>query len=149
VLTGGAIYATPTSNWFVSTPAAPNYGTLPDYGVGPYQQEWTPFFEPASTLLGALYDIAQGVDPNTGEILAPYGTTGTLKFGAGTMWMDPIQEQIDTGFLPGNPLAFGYVAPNNARPGNPWPQIPSGYLTQSPKRLNERPSWLQWYESIQ
>jgi hypothetical protein len=138
--TGGARYNTPGSNWFISGENQPNYPGSPG-GTGLYQGFMENEFTPASTLLSALYDLAiRGVDPDTGQMIAPYGTPGTLKFGAGTPWMDPHAEQAAAGRIPFDPLVFG------SSPSNPYPTL-SGQYWHRPT-LGPRPRWLQWYERI-
>jgi hypothetical protein len=155
-LTGGARYNRPDSNWFIFQPQQgySNFGTLPGNRVGPYEQEWTPEFQPASTLLGRLYDLARGIHPETGGVVPPLGTTGTLKFGAGTMWMSLTQEQADTGRIPGNPAFHGWSAGasgygTSKGPANLWPTLSGEWWNYHPDRFEPRPDWLQWYEDIQ
>jgi hypothetical protein len=123
---------TPPANWWIhnAKPTPPNYGSYNGPGVGPYNTQFTPAFEQASTLLGELYDIAQGIDPYTGNTLPPYGTPGTLKYGVGSPGFDLTIEAIgrDAGR---HSLTFG----------GPFAQIPSRYTVRSPKRNQPRPWW--------
>ena len=60
--------------------AGMDFGTLPGYGVGPYQAPTFEDFQPAETLFGQLYDIATGVDPYTGQHQQRLFAPGTLQF---------------------------------------------------------------------
>lgn len=133
-LTGGGIYKPPPSNWFIHQPGKPNYGNLPNYGVGPYEQTWTSDFVPPTTIWGDLYLIAMGVDPATGNILHGWGTPGTLKpfpqmsFGYGETWKIELYKNLgkSEGF-------FGKLTPEGFVP------TPPSYL--APNRNNKRPWW--------
>ena len=129
---------------------ASNYGTpsAPRPGTSSF-----PEFQPASTILGQLYDIARGVDPYTGDIQPAYGTTGTLKFSP--LGYDLTYEMMGTGALHYPANRFGAESAMellsrgiDPATSNNW-KLPSGLTGKSPKRFNPRPRWLQWYESIQ
>jgi len=129
--TGGAIYATPGSDWFTAVQGAPNYGQYSGApGVGPYITPVFEQFQPAETLWGALYLIANGVDPDTGNMIAPQGTPGTLKFGAGTAWTSFQDEQEAAGRLSGTGVYGGFGA-----------TLPSQYTGLAPNRNRPRPWW--------
>lgn len=94
-LTGGAIYSTPGSQWYIyqPPPETPAYfGQLPSQGVAPVVQvaptEWTP----PTSLFTSLVMIASGVDPNSGNMLPPPGTPGTLK---GALALDMAHQITD------------------------------------------------------
>lgn len=53
-----------------------NSEPLPGYGVGPYEQEFTPPWEEPESLAGQLLIIAQGYDPATGEPSPRFGEPG-------------------------------------------------------------------------
>lgn len=132
-LTGGAIYGTPDSDWFIHQPGEPEFGKLPGYGIGPYDQQWTPEYKPPSTLWGDLYLIMNGIEPSTGNVLHGWGTPGTLKpfpqmsFGYGETWKIELYKNLGKsegffgkltpeGFVPTPP---SYLAPNRNEP-RPW-----------------------------
>lgn len=153
--TGGARYKTAGKNWF-KAPLEP--GVIP-YGLSDmiehlaalYEQQYTQDFQPALTILGALYDLSQGIDPNTGDIMPAFGTPGTLQFGAGTPYMAAQAELAASGFqlFPHDPLVFGSTAPNKARSGNPFPGRPGQYYAPGKAPNKPRPAWLIWYEAMQ
>ena len=128
--TGGAIYNNPGSNWFTNE-ASPNYGTLPDVGTPQYQQPTFAQFQPAQTLWGALYLIVNGVDPDTGRIIPPKGTPGTLRFTTHSPGYDLNHERQAAGH------ASSYLSSFYGGVGHPS----SAYWGQAPKALNKRPWW--------
>jgi len=71
-----------------------DFGTLPGYGVGPYQAPTFEAFVPSETLWGMIYDIATGVDPYTGDYQPGYGAPGTLVFGAAVSEGSLLEYQI-------------------------------------------------------
>lgn len=72
--------ATPGYNpsWFAGTrdTYTPDYGTLPGYGIGPYQTEFTPGWQTPNSLAAQLFIIAQGFDYNTGNPIPRFGEPG-------------------------------------------------------------------------
>ncbi len=153
----GARYKTTPGNWAINN-ADPSYihyadldygdgihpTNLGPFGAGAYQQQWTADFEPASTLLGQLYDIAQGYDPDTGAGLPNMNTPGVLKFGVGTVWMNIQAEIMDKGAqgysLNGNPINPLVVGGEMGLIPPAFPNAPANY---------SRPAWLQTYEQLQ
>ena len=143
--TGGAIYGTAASNWaYRPQEKQPivnaNLNEIKG-GVGPYVAPVFATFQPARTIWEGLYLITKGVDPDTGKQIAPYGTQGTLRFGAGTVWMDLQQEEFDSNRqidYRHAPAVFGTT------PSNPFPTLPSNYTTLAPNRNDPRPAWLSW-----
>lgn len=133
-LTGGAIYGTSDSDWFIHKPGKPDYGQPGVGGSGPYEQTWTSDFVPPTTIWGDLYLIAIGVDPATGNILHAAGTPGTLRpfpemsFGYGETWKDEEYR------LAGMSVAF--FGKRNKKGFVPTP--PS---YRAPNRNNKRPWW--------
>jgi len=132
--TGGAIYNAPSSNWFQAAADTPspnwNYGSVQGNGVGPYIAPVFEQFHPAETFWGNLYDIVHGVDPETGDILPPYGTPGTVKFGAGTPYT-ALQDEW-----------AGHSA--NEHPTNYFGgtgHLSSGFWGQAPGATDPRPWW--------
>jgi hypothetical protein len=136
-LTGGAIYNSALSNWFIHTPAPTVLNQTPLTGITGVSfntdisiQE----FQPPTTLLGSAWYLLQGIDPGTGEFLPALNTPGTLK--------DPISlvyahEQTDRNA--GNYDAFiGGVGPD---------AIPSGLRTRS--NVYNLPALIQWWEDAQ
>jgi len=57
-----------------------DFGTLPGYGIGPYQAPTFEAFIPSETLWGMIYDAVTGVDPYTGDYQPGLGAPGTLQF---------------------------------------------------------------------
>jgi hypothetical protein len=129
--TGGAVYNTPASNWFVHHPSAPGFGNYNGPGVGPYQAPVFEQFQPAQTIWGSLYLIASGIDPNTGDILPPYGTPGTLR---DEISLTLANQAIDAGWggISGgkNPAYFGDTG-----------KLSSAYWGKAPNRNKKRPWW--------
>lgn len=68
-LTGGAIYDTPGSQWYISNQEdpPPYYGQLPSQGIPQYQQQFTQYWTPPESLLGQLVAIWSGLDPYNGQ----------------------------------------------------------------------------------
>jgi hypothetical protein len=131
-LTGGAIYNTAASQWYISNAApAPHYfGQLPGYGI--QLDNTTPEFDdftPAETLWGSLYLIAHGIDPYNGDVLAPFGTPGTLR-PLGPLASQFANEMIGRNASASNPLYHGGIT-----------DLPSGYTVKHPNRNQKRPWW--------
>jgi hypothetical protein len=136
--TGGAIYGTPASNWFIAPPKDPDYGSYSGPGVGPYQAPTFPNFQPAQTFWGSMYLIVNGVDPNTGDKLPPMGTPGTVK---DTISIEFANEVIiGSGF--GTNFGINKKNPkfNPAYYGNTG-DLSSAWHGQAPKALKKRPWW--------
>jgi hypothetical protein len=139
-LTDSGAWRSPNGAIYQNTGEWRTFGTHNNYsyqGQTPYtQEELARFqlleFQDPTTLLGDLYDIWVAHVAQRGNVQYPYGTPGTLVFGAGTAWQDFNQEQADagrsdyTGYFPGT-RPTGTIAPNAYTP---------------------RPAWLQKYESI-
>ena len=141
-LTGGAIYDTPASNWFVNQPSqTPNFGTYNGPGIGPYNQEFslTPqqaaFLYQQNTGIGTiLYNmLTKGVDPyGQGGQLLPYGTPGTLEF-----YLFGKYSSVYETWQKDHKEYFGDTA------NTPSPGISSQFLNQKkPKKKKKGPSWI-------
>jgi hypothetical protein len=84
-----------------------NFGTAPDYGVGPTLTDFTDPFKPPETLRGVIYDSLRGVGPK--------GNIQWLPFTAGSF------KLIHTGNYPSwkGDLRTTTLAPNRNDP-RPW-----------------------------
>lgn len=123
----GAIYA--NNAWSPTNRPRNNFNQTP-YAQTPYSQDYLDSFglldfEPASTLLGQLYDVwIRGMDPYRGDIMMPAGTPGTLK--------SPLMIEL-ANMSHGNLSAFyGGVGPTD---------ILNRFL--HPDRFEPRPWWAQ------
>lgn len=135
-LTGGASYMSGASDWYINkqTPTI-DYGNLPGYGVPQYIQPEMQQFQPATTILGSMYYMLNGIDPNTGEYIPPFGTPGTLK--ANLLGGMNISQEFEDKNAGHYSQFVGGVGPD---------AIPSGLKTRS---FAQMPGWLQWYETHQ
>jgi hypothetical protein len=136
--TGGARYKMAPSNWFISKRKRPvnPYGLsdMLQHQPGPYEQGFTGF-EPAEGFLAVMYDmLVRGIDPNTGDSLPPYGTPGTLKFGAG------LYGALDRELNDADPGAYNYGFFGGE---GTLPIEYSGYSGKPPGFNEPRPEWIQ------
>lgn len=146
-LTGGAIYNTPSSDWFINNnKPAVDYGSYNGAGVGPYELDFslTPaqaaFLYRQNTGLGVeLYNLmAHGIQPGAVGMNAPYATPGQLKFGVGTGWDDMAQEQAAAERIRYTGT-YGSAGPENLYGFG----IPASQLNQKkPKKKKSRPTWI-------
>jgi hypothetical protein len=79
--TGGQPLPTAPRNWFIHQPEpwTPNFGNLPGYGVGPYEQQFTEWYTPPETLAGQLWAILIiGIDAHNGMPIPIQGQPGYI-----------------------------------------------------------------------